>query len=187
MSATVTRLDDHRPSFTRRLTAAFRTWWSGLSDLPEPELPPFVATLADYKPVRVQKPLNWPLGIGQNFDEYLFQTAAERQLILRTRDGHRVLLDRLDKDGYVEWLHGRIELPDGCEGALQWRGLSWATDGRFAAGDHKWDLVSLETASCICCDKHDIDMSEGVDWYWITVDRAKGLGVCNRCDGEEAA
>jgi hypothetical protein len=60
-------------------------------------------------------------------------------------------------------------------------------DGSFEVHEHKWDLVSVETASCIQCDKHDIDMDYDMKWHFVSVDRIRGLGVCSRCAGGEAA
>lgn len=186
MSATVTRLDDHRPSLLARARSAARAWWAGLTDLSLVDLPgpcaPAVTTL------RVQKPLNWPLTKSDTFDEYLIDLARHRGLTLRTRDGHRVRLDKAADDNvFPGEMHGRIELLNACTGDLEWRSLTWMEDGAFAVLEHEWDLVSVETASCIKCDRHDIDMDYDVSWDFVTVDRQRGLGVCSRCADGEAA
>jgi hypothetical protein len=188
MSATVTRLDDHRPSLLARARSAMRAWWNGLTDLPElPDTLP-LSIYSETTVARRQKPLNWPLCKGDTFDEYLLDIARLRGLTVRTRQGDRVWLDKeVDPEAMPGELRGRIELADGCDGALQNHILHWMDDGSFAVHEHVWDLVSVETASCIHCDRHDIDMDYDMSWDFVSVDRERGLGVCSRCAGGEAA
>lgn len=188
MSATITRLDERRPSPFKRAAAAWRRFWANLNDLPLADMPAPLALVPEFRPRRVQKPLNWPLSKSDTFDEYLLDLARVRGLMLRTRDGHRVRLEReVDQNRIPHELRGWIETPDDCDLALQWRALHWMEDGSFAVLEHKWDLVSVETASCIHCDRHDIDMDYDMSWQFVSVDRKRGLGVCNRCAGGEAA
>ena len=188
MSATVTRLADHRPSLLARFQRAMRAWWAGLTDLPDLSVPLNLSLYGEVAVAQRQKPLNWPLCKGDTFDEYLLDIARQRQLTLRTRDGNRVWLDKdVDADAMSGELRGRIELPDGCDGALQSHFMHWMEDGSFAVLEHNWDLVSVETASCIKCDHHDIDMDYDMSWHFVSVDRLRGLGVCSRCAGWAAA
>lgn len=188
MSATITRLDERRPSPLKRAAAAWRRFWANLNDLPLADMPAPLALVPEFRPRRVQKPLNWPLSKSDTFDEYLLDLARVRGLMLRTRDGHRVRLDAPSEPNvFPGEMVGRIELADSCDGTLEWRALTWMDDGSFAVHEHVWDLVSVETASCIQCDKHDIDMDYDMSWDFVSVDRKRGLGVCSRCAGGEAA
>lgn len=188
MSANITRLDDHRPSPLKRAAAAWRRFWNHLTDLPDysPTLPIVSGGIAAAR--LTQKPLNWPLSKSPSFDEYLLDLARQRGLVVRTRAGHRVKLDKmpLPLEGAGE-ISGLMEFLEDCELGTRWRPLHWMDDGSFGVLEHDWDLVSVETASCIHCDRHDIDMDYDMSWSFVTVDRARGLGVCSRCYGGEAA
>lgn len=185
MSAIVTQLDDHRPSLLARARSAMRAWWAGLTDLPDFSFPGHITAASTITVARRQKPLNWPLRVDENFDELALAVGRARQLTFRTRDGHRGRLSlNNDGDTSVYPLRGEIELLDDCSGCLEWHGLGWNEDGTHSMHEHAWDLVSVETASCVLCDQHDL--RDNQKWWWLTVDRFTGLGVCSACTGEAA-
>ena len=120
------------------------------------------------------------------FEPLLPSDAAQSPLLSQAHDLARSAL-LLAGSAVPGELRGVIELPDDCDGTLQQHVLHWMDDGSFGVLEHKWDLVSVETASCIRCDCHDIDMDYDMAWDFVSVDRVRGLGVCNRCTGGEAA
>lgn len=110
---------------------------------------------------------------------------------LRTRDNHRVRLAGIDR-GYGNDSHpirGEIELVDEFNDFTAWHELTWFSDGAHALYEHPWDLVSVETATCIHCGCDDLHacQTSGGPCSWVTVDRETRTGECSACHARAAA
>ncbi len=178
MTATVTRLDAQRPArqpgFLARLRDRFRAL---LPEAPAPAPAPF--------PVRLREP-------QAALDEAALDLAAANRLILRTRDGRRARVKHVDhlalSDSDPRPVQGEIELVDRVTSHTVWVEASWFSDGAYCYFEHAWDLVSVETITCVQCGCDDFHacVTPMGPCAWVTVEANGRDGLCSGCAGVAA-
>lgn len=186
MTATVTRLDAQRPARQPGILARLRNRFRAL--LPEPAVAPLNLTLlgkiieahADAEPV------------SPAFDLAALDLAAANRLILRTRDGRRARVKHVDylalSDSDPRPVQGEIELVDRVTNHTVWVEASWFSDGAYCYFEHAWDLVSVETITCVQCgcdDFHACRTPMG-PCAWVTIEANGRDGLCSGCAGVAA-